>query len=141
MKVLFITFLSLFIVTNTPQSKKALFCQKWIQFAYKANSDKKSKAPAKGGATEIDFSADGTYQTTLFGITSKGKWIFNADSTKFGEQVTESNGQKIPSSTSIVTNLIILKLNSDTLIYGDESNYGTTPKTYGHDDWYFVKKK
>jgi len=142
MKTLLIALISIFFVTTiTQQSRKSLFSQKWIQFAYKANTDKKAKAPAKGGATEVDFSADGTYQTTTYGITAKGKYAFNADSTKFGEQVTESNGQKINSTSPIVTNFIILKLNSDTLIYGDESNYGTTPKTYGHDDFYFVRKK
>jgi hypothetical protein len=141
MKTLLITLIFFFLVTTAMQSKRSLFCHQWKQFAYKANKDKKPKPPAKNGAIDLQFFSNGAYQTTQYGITAKGKYIFNSDSTKFGEQVTESNGQKISSSSPIITNLIILKLNTDTLIYGDESNYGTTPTTYGHDDYYFVKEK
>ena len=141
MKTLLLFILSFFIITNIQESKHSLISHKWVQVAFKENKDKKRKAPAKGSAKEIEFSNDGTYQTTLYGITEKGKWQFNSDSTKFGWNVTESNGQKISTSVPIVTNLIILKLTADSLIFGDESGYGTTPKTYGHDDWYFIRSK
>lgn len=141
MKTLLIAILSFFLVTSAQQSRRSLFSHQWKQFAYKASKDKKAKPPAKNGGIDLEFFNNGTYQTTQYNITAKGKYIFNSDSTKFGWQITESNGQKISSSSPIVTNLVILKLNSDTLIYGDESNYGTTPTTYGHDDYFFVKVK
>lgn len=141
MKTLLITFISFFIIGSAQESKQSLLCHKWTQCGYKVFKDKKPKPPAKNGAINLEFFNNGTYQSTLYGITAKGNWKFNSDSTKFGENVTESNGQKIPGSTDIVTNLVILKLTSDSLIYGDESNYGTTPKTYGHDDYYFVRGK
>ncbi len=141
MKTLLIIIISFFLIAPTQQSKRSLFCHEWKQFAYKADKEKKPKSPAKNGAIDLQFFTNGTYQTTQYGITAKGKYTFNSDSSKFGEEVTESNGQKILSITPIVTNQVILKLNTDTLIYGDESGYGTTPATYGYDSYYYVKVK
>jgi len=141
MKTLLITIISLFLVITVKQNTRSLFCHEWKQYAFKVSKDKKPSTPAKNGAIDLQFFSDGTYQSTQYGIVAKGTYIFNKDSTKFGEQVTESNGQKISSITPVVTNQVILKLNSDTLIYGDESGYGTTPKTYGYDSYYYVKVK
>ena len=52
------------------------------------------------------------------------------------------NGTKIPafSDTTKRTNIIIIKLTQDTLLYGTEGYYGND-KVYGHDDWYFMRQK
>jgi hypothetical protein len=92
--------------------------------------------------------ADGSYQETVYNnalnntLKISGKWYLNSDQTKLGYKFEEINGYKLPvsSDTARHFNTIILKLTTDTLIYGNEAYYGNN-KVYGHDDWYFVREK
>ena len=78
----------------------------------------------------------------MYCLKGYGNWTFNSDSTKFDYVFTEYMGQKIvaQSSAKHYYNHIIIKLTTDTLIYGNEGYYGNE-KRYGHDDLYFVRKK
>ena len=139
--------ISLVILTSLnlfgQNSKLDMFCNQWIQYGYKSHSDSLVKIISKDcSKKKCEFNKNGNYFEDMYCLKSYGNWTFNIDSTKFDYIYTEFMGQKIKkeSSETHYYNHIIIKLTSDTLIYGNEGYYGNN-KIYGHDDWYFIKKK
>jgi hypothetical protein len=129
---------------KSDDDRKTLLCHKWIQFALKSHDAALPKMIDKSMAKECLFKDDGYYQETMYDnkFKASGRWFFNGDQTKMDYTVTEINGQKFPESPHPENHIhqIILKLNNDTLVYGSEAYYGSS-RTYGHDDWYFVREK
>ena len=123
-------------------SKLDKFCGEWIQFGYKSHKDAVVKLIQDDcSIKKCEFSSDGKYVEDMFCLKGIGNWAFNADSTKFDFSFTEYMGKKIGNQSPIkYFNKLIIKLTPDTLIYGSEAYYGNE-RIYGHDDWYFVKKK
>ena len=124
-------------------SKLDKFCNQWIQYGYKSHSDSIVKMITEDcSKKKCEYNKNSSYIEDMYCLKGYGNWTFNSDSTKFDYVFTEYMGQKIkakPSETHYY-NHIILKLTTDTLIYGNEAYYGND-KIYGHDDWYFVRKK
>jgi hypothetical protein len=123
--------------------RKMLLCHKWIQFAFKQNAASSPQMIDKSMAKESIFKADGTYEDVMYDnkFKASGNWFLNEDQTKLEFTISSVNGKDIPPfpETTKHYNIIIFKLNKDTLIYGQEAYYGKN-KVYGHDDWYFVRK-
>lgn len=142
-KYFFIIIAVITVSMKSDNDRKQLFCQKWMQFAFKAHDQAKPKMTSSEMARTYTFKDDNTYEEVQYNNTTKisGKWWFNEDETKLGFSVTGMNGMKLPeSSFKEKPHTIILKLTADTLIYGQEAYYGKDA-VYGHDDLYFVKIK
>jgi len=122
--------------------KKKLFVGKWKEFGYKLHSDTEVKfVKEECSLKTMIFSDDWNYEERMYCLTSSGKWFFNEDRTKFGFSIDNFNGMKISNFIDTTkTNQIIIKLTSDTLIYGSEGYYGEK-RVYGHDDFYFVRQQ
>jgi hypothetical protein len=122
--------------------RKALLCHTWKQISYKSYKDTSPKAISEQMAKICSFNIDGDYEEEMYNLKSSGKWFFNSDKTKMGYMLNTFNGKPLSafSDTTKRTNIIILKLNQDTLIYGHEAYYGPS-KIYGHNDYYFVRVK
>lgn len=115
----------------------------WSQFAFKPhNSSQIKEIPAGCMSKTISFQEDKTYEEELFCTKSSGFWYLNDDKTKLGFTLNKYNGQvlPVPKESKKYTNILIIKLTRDTLVYGSEGYYGNE-RIYGHDDWYFVKRK
>ena len=97
----------------------------------------------KSMAKEIVFKADGTFEDAIYNNQFKttGNWFSNDDTTKMEFMLSSINGKLIPPfpEKSRHFNIIILKLNADTLIYGNEV-YKGKDMIYDHADSYFVRK-
>ena len=119
-----------------------LICGEWIQFGYKSHKDNDIRTLTEDcRKKKCEFIRDGNYWEDMFCQKEKGKWTFNSDSTKLGFKTTEFMGQTIKDDSPIKAfTTIIIKLSADTLVYGHEGYYGNE-RVYGHDDWYFVRKK
>lgn len=131
------------VITLSGQSSKLdLLCNQWVQFGYKSHNDTIIKIKTEDCAIKkCEFGRDGRYVEDMYCLVGKGYWAFNEDSSKFDFNFTEFMGQKIGEGTPIeYFNKLIIKLTPDTLIYGSEAYYGEEG-IYGHDDWYFVRKK
>jgi hypothetical protein len=123
------------------QNVKDLFCNKWIQFGFKSNSEAAVRIIKEDcSKKKCEFARDGIYFEDMYCLKGKGTWAFNPDFTKFGYQFTEYMGQKIENNLPIAFTSLIIKLTPDTLIVGLEAYYGKS-KVYGHDDFYFVRDK
>jgi len=122
-------------------SKKDLLCHKWIQFAFKRNGETAPEPIDKSMAKTCIFDPDGAY-VELMGLKASGHYFLNSAQTKIALQFENINGKNMPASADTTKhyNIIILRLTKDTLIYGQEANYGEK-RVYGHDDWYFVREK
>ena len=144
MRKIFLLLIAAFALVSMQTSKedrKQLLCAKWRQYAYKSRSDSAAKSVSASMAKLMTFKNNGDYEEELITSHGKGKWRFNDAQTKLGFTFSEFNGINMQSQdTSIETNIIILKLNRDTLIYGTEGLYGGMAKN-DHDDWYFVREK
>jgi len=97
----------------------------------------------KSMAKKIIFKADGTYEDAIYNdqFKTSGNWYLNEDETKMEFTISSINGKDVPpfSEKSRHFNIIILKLNADTLIYGNEV-YKGKDMIYDHFDSYFVRK-
>jgi hypothetical protein len=139
-------FLGLLLITSTLLSGQDVsikyFYGKWKQFGYKNHKDSTVRTSNEDCANKIlEFSKDGRYEEEMYSITSKGRWQFNADSTRFGIILSEVMGRKINQNNLPASfNSIILKLSRDTLIIGQEAYY-VPEKIKGHDDWYYHRRK
>jgi len=124
------------------QRKIDLICGEWIQFGFKPNKDKAIRILTEDcSKKKCEFNRNGNYSEDMFCLKELGKWTFNSDSTKLGFKTTEFMGQKLTDNSAIKSfTTIIIRLTADTLIYGHEGYYGNE-RVYGHDDWYFVKRK
>jgi len=139
--LLLIAALVLVSMQASKEDKRQLLCGKWRQYAYKSRSDSAAKAVSISMAKGMTFKSNGDYEEELVTSHGKGKWRFNEAQTKLGFTFSEFNGIKLESQdTAIETNIIILRLTRDTLIYGTEGLYGSMAKN-DHDDWYFVREK
>ncbi len=120
--------------------KKTLLCKTWRQFAYKAFKDITPKIVSGQMSKVMTLKQDGTYEEEMFALKSSGKWVLNQEQTKIGIIINSINGETYNNQDTFLNNTdkVILKLTSDTLIFGAEAYYGPD-KIYGHDDWYFVK--
>jgi hypothetical protein len=123
------------------QSKTNMLYGEWIQFGFKPNKAAEIKILTEDcSKKKAEFKKDGTYIEEMYCLKSSGYWDFNADSTKLGIQLTEFNGQTIGKKSAPTFRTLIIKLTQDTLVYGQEAYYGND-RVYGHDDWYFVRKR
>ena len=123
------------------QNKADLLYGEWIQFGFKPNSSKEIKILKDDcSKKKAEFKTDGTYIEDMYCLKSNGYWEFNNDSTKLGVQLTEFNGQVIGKKSTPTFRTLVIKLTPDTLVYGLEAYYGNE-RVYGHDDWYFVRKR
>ena len=120
--------------------KRDLLCHKWIQVAFKRNSETAPTPVDRSMAKTCVFNPDGGY-VELMGMKASGHYFLNATQTKIAFQYEMINGKAFTLSgdTTKHYNYIILKLTKDSLIYGQEALYGEQ-RVYGHDDWYFVRK-
>ncbi|HTB52843.1 MAG TPA: hypothetical protein VK718_08720 [Ferruginibacter sp.] len=142
MKTLLII-LALLAFVSFQTDNKSLLVGTWKQFGYKAHGSTEIKTTIDNCSNKImTFSEDGSYEEEMNCLQSTGKWFLNSDQTKFDFTLTSFNGMAIPASgdTTKRINKLIIKLNKDTLIFGEEAYYGNN-KVYGHDDWYFVRQK
>ncbi|HOU97873.1 MAG TPA: hypothetical protein PLP65_03405 [Bacteroidales bacterium] len=122
-------------------NKHNMLCNQWIQFGYKSHGDSVVNIITEDcSKKKCEFHKNGKYTEEMYCLKGEGNWAFNNDSTKFGFELTEFIGQKIDNKLPITFTNLIIKLTSDTLIYGTEGYYGES-RTYGHDDLYFVRKK
>jgi hypothetical protein len=121
--------------------KKELLCHKWVQVAFKRNSETAPTPVDRSMAKNCVFNPDGSY-VELMGMKATGHYFLNAAQTKIAFQYERINGKtfSLPDDTTKHYNYIILKLTNDSLIYGQEALYGEK-RVYGHDDWYFVRAK
>jgi len=121
--------------------KKDLLCHKWVQFAFKRNSDTVPTLIDKALAKTCVFNPNGDY-VEVMGLKATGHYYLNAAQTKLAFQFEMMNGKTFAHSADTTKhyNYVILKLTKDTLIYGQEALYGEK-RVYGHDDWYFVRAK
>lgn len=122
--------------------KKELLCHHWVQFAFKKNGAVMPISVDALMAKECSFAGDDKYDETMYNKAFKasGKWFFNNDQTKMGMTIDNVNGQNFPGQDQFRnTNIVILKLTKDTLVYGEEAYYGKD-RVYGHDDLYFVRR-
>lgn len=145
MKTPLLIILALFLLAmKTNNDRRSLLCHQWTQFAFKKHGAASPHAVDSTLAKICEFGVDGSYRESMYSNTLKGsgQWYLNGDQTKLTYTYDELNGQKLPASADTVKhfNIIILKLTRDTLIYGVEGHYGYY-KTYGHDDWYFVRSE
>ena len=139
--LLLIFALALVSMQASKEDRKQLLCGKWRQYAYKGRSDSAAKNISISMAKAMTFSGNGDYEEELVTSQGKGKWRFNDKQTKIGFSFSEFNGIKLETQdTAIETNIVILKLTRDTLIYGTEGLYGGLARN-DHDDWYFVREK
>jgi hypothetical protein len=146
MKLTLINFFTAMVLTaillsmKADNSKKDLLCHKWVQVAFKGNSETAPTPVDRSMAKTCVFNPDGGY-VELMGMKATGHYFLNASQTKIAFQYEMINGKSFPVSddTSKHYNYIILKLTKDSLIYGQEAYYGEK-RVYGHDDWYFVRK-
>ena len=136
--------LILMLSMKTDNNNKSLLCHEWIEFAYKTHNDAVPETVISSMKKECTFNANGDYEESMYHymLVSSGKWFLNSNQTKMGFTISDINGDKLPApaDTTRHFNMVILKLNSDTLIYGQEGYYGNK-HIYGHDDWYFVRKE
>jgi hypothetical protein len=134
---------------STDSSKKDLLCHRWVEFAFKPNLESSAQPVDNSRSDEIIFKNDGTFQENSrykknsFKIS--GTYFLNDDTTKMEFMLLSMNGKSYPPfpETSRHYNKIILKLTTDTLIYGNEFYNGTETSStlvYDHSDQYFVRK-
>jgi hypothetical protein len=128
---------------KTDSDKKNLLCHRWVQFAFKQNIASSPQMVNKSMAKETIFKADGTYEDAIYNNQFKttGNWFLNDSETKMEFTLSSINGKDVPPfpEKSRYYNIIILKLNADTLIYGNEF-YRGKDMIYDHFDLYFVRK-
>ncbi len=124
--------------------RKELLAHTWVQFAFKKNGASFASLVDKTAAKTCIFNNNGSYTESTYnsGVKISGDYFLNGDQSKIAIKFSVLNGQALPYSTDTSKhyNIIILRLTQDTLIYGQEARYGER-RTYGHDDWYFVRKK
>jgi len=134
----------LFFDLSQHNDKTSLLCHTWKQVYFKSFNGTLSKDLSKEMSKICNFNINGDYEEEMYNLKSGGKWYFNDEKTKFGILLNSFNGKPLPvlNDTYKRTNIIILKLNQDTLIYGHETYYGYGPnKVFGHDEWCFVRVK
>jgi hypothetical protein len=135
--------IALLLLTRiSSDSKLELICHSWVQVGIKPFQKEFHAVNTQQGEV-LTFRPDGTYEQLLYGSLSvNGVWRFSSDSTKFAFAVTSMNGNPIKSlpleNTKPTDSL--LRLTADTLIYARLAYYGPD-QIYGHDDWYYVRKK
>lgn len=137
-----VNFICLILFSNFPENKTDLLCRKWRQVGIKSFGQE-YKAVDLAMSEMISINKNGSYVKVLYGsLEIKGQWKFNSDSTKLAFTVAEFNGVMTPNLSPGDANPTdsIIKLTTDTLIYGALTYYGED-KIYGHDDWYFVREK
>lgn len=136
---------SILLSMKTDNDRTALLSHTWVQFAFKKNGDTLSNPVARSYAKICTFNPNGSYEeyTNNSGVKISGYYFLNDNQSKIAFKFNVLNGQQLPGSpydTAKRYNIIILRLTKDTLIYGQEARYGEK-RVYGHDDWYFVRKK
>ena len=136
-----IALIATFLSMKVDNGKKDLLCHKWVQFAFKRNSDTVPTLVDKALAKTCVFNPNGDY-VEVMGLKATGHYYLNATQTKLAFQFQMMNGKTFAQSADTTKhyNYVILKLTKDTLIYGQEALYGEK-RVYGHDDWYFVRAK
>ena len=123
-----------------------MLCHHWTEVAFKADIDAAVKPVDASMAEDIMFKQDGTYNKTLYDGRMKitGNWYLNSNETKMDLTISSLNGKDVSqfNDTTRHFNIIILKLSSDTLIYGEEFYRGKEggPMVYNHSDRYLVRK-
>jgi hypothetical protein len=124
--------------------RKGMLSHTWVQFAFKRNGETSASPTDKTMVKTCTFNPNGDYEESTYnsGVKISGYYFLNGDQTKIALKFDVLNGQRLPGSTDTIKryNIIILRLTRDTLIYGQEARYGER-RVYGHDDWYFVRKK
>jgi hypothetical protein len=143
MKTFLIILIFLTLVSFQTSNQKTFLIGSWRQYAWKSNNSVEIKKVLEDcSSKKITFEENGSYVEDMYCLKSSGQWYFNKDMTKLGFKLDTFNGMKLPTSNDSTkrTNIIILKLTQDTLIYGTEGYYGKD-RAYGHDDWYFVRQK
>ena len=135
------TLLASLLSMKADNDRKELLCHKWVQVAFKRNSETAPSPVDKAMAKTCVFNPDGGY-VEVMGMKATGHYFLNAAQTKIAFQYQMINGKTftLPGDTTKHYNYIILKLTKDSLIYGQEALYGEK-RVYGHDDWYFVRAK
>ena len=150
MKLLLIAFL-LLLLRLTLQDKPSihsLLCNKWQSIGSVTNGGKFNSTPIKKMAGTITINCDGSYtkEVTIYGdYIYKGNWLLSSDSKTilFSEkdfEIKQMPRQSRKRDTVIVTSKIILKLNSDTLILGEDQIRPSLNDTLHH-AIYYVKIK
>lgn len=115
-------------------------CHQWIQVAVKSFGFSDKQIIPMRNRNKLVFMQNGTFERIAFAkgsktTSSKGKWVFNYDQTKIGFQVAGTSG-------TIMTDIEIIKLTSDSLILRHGSYYqkeNKRTKVYVYDDSYFVR--
>jgi len=140
----FIVLSSILLSMKADNERRVLLSHTWVQFAFKGNRDSLATPVDKSMAKTCTFNANGTYEESTYnsGVRISGYYYLNGNETKLALKFNVLNGQQLPgiNDTTKHYNIIILRLTKDTLIYGQEARYGEK-RVYGHDDWYFVRKK
>jgi len=141
MRLIITALVSCMVLLLTGQkNKQDLFCHRWLEIGYKLRGEKLVHDENPQVIRTIVFFQNNTFTEESYIEKAAGNWVFNADSTKFGMEYTLYNNQKIGNVVPISTTLLIIKLNEDTLIYGEPSDYGPTNKSAGYEDYYFVRQ-
>jgi hypothetical protein len=129
---------------RSDNDRKDMLSHTWVQFAFKRNNETSPSIVDKTTVKTCTFSANGAYEESTYnsGVKISGGYFLNDNQTKIALKLDVLNGQRLPGTNDTAKryNIIILKLTKDTLIYGQEARYGEK-RIYGHDDWYFVRKK
>jgi hypothetical protein len=146
MKKCAVIILSVILLSIKSDDRKTLLCHHWVQFASRIEMDAPVKSTDASMAKDITFKSDGTYEESIYNgqMKTTGNWYLNDDETKMEFTLSTMNGKTMPEfpETTRHYNIIILKLTTDTLIYGNEYYRGKEggPMVYNHSDLHFVRK-
>ena len=134
------------LAMKSDESKKGLLCHHWVEFASTSEIGAPANPIDASMAEDVTFKPNGTYEESIYNGRMKiaGNWYLNDDETKMEFMISSLNGKDVPPfpETTRHYNIVILKITTDTLIYGNEFYRGKKggPMTYNHSDLYFVRK-
>ncbi len=141
-----ILFIFAMILLSIQSNKKSLLCHRWVQFGSKPEINAPLTIIDTLSSEHVNFNSDGTYEKSVYHgkIKMTGNWYLNDDETKMEFTLTSFNGNTVPPfpETSRHYNIIIIKLTTDTLIYGNEYYRGKEggKMSYNHSDSYLVRQ-